>query len=138
MTSNYFFVSIELCLDVVNKEHIILCYCGGCIMSGFAINNNHHHHKTFSIIITIIYFLLLLLLLLLLLSLIILFLLLFFLSMLILLIVVFAYPSTMRLQNVASVIIKCDNFITKCDRARSQHCCNVNFILNICCQCYLS
>ena len=56
MTSNYFFVSIELCEDVGNKEHIILCYCGGCIMSGFAINNHHHHHKTFSIIITIIYY----------------------------------------------------------------------------------
>ena len=56
MTSNYFFVSIKLCLDVGNKEYIILCYFGGCIMSGFVINNHHHHRKTFSIIITIKYY----------------------------------------------------------------------------------
>ena len=53
VTSNYFFVSIKLCLDVGNKEYIILCYCAGCIMSDFVINNNHHHRKTFSIITTI-------------------------------------------------------------------------------------
>ena len=96
MTSNYFFVSIKLCLDVGNKEHIILCYCDGCIMSGFAINNYHHHHKTFSIIniITIIviiitnYFILFTY---------------FFLSMLILLIVGFTYPPTTRFK----VITKC-------------------------------
>ena len=43
-------------VDVGNKEYIILCYCGGRIMSGFDINRRHHHHqKTSLIIITINY-----------------------------------------------------------------------------------
>ena len=94
MTSNYFFVSIKLCLDVGNEEYVILCYCGGCFMSGFAINNNNHHHKTFSIIITINYYYCYYSI---------------FFSMLILLIVGFTYPLTMHFK----VITKCDNFYYK-------------------------
>ena len=48
-TANYAIVSIKLRLDVRNKEYIILCYCGGPIISGFDVNNHqHHHHKTSS------------------------------------------------------------------------------------------
>ena len=58
MTSINVNVPIKLCQDVGNKKYIILCYCGGRIISSFDIYNNHHHHKghkTCSVIITLIY-----------------------------------------------------------------------------------
>ena len=52
MTSNYFLVSVNLCLDNGHgyKGYTILCDCGGCIMGRFAIK------LTIVIIITMNYY----------------------------------------------------------------------------------
>ena len=47
MTSNYFLVSVNLCLDNGHgyKGYTILCDCGGCIMGRFAIKHHYSHHN---------------------------------------------------------------------------------------------